>query len=304
VSRPAIPFFRILAAGAFAQSLEARQRRDTREVTRDLGITPIRRANRFINLAVIGAELCRRDMTPSPLPSHAGVYLATAHGSFTDTVTLMWNQLHEQLPVTPFRFVNVLSNVAGFHVAASLDIHGENLAISRLHGAFDAALELASLDLALNEGACALVGGVDEGDESLELHRRRTGTPLRRCPGEGAGWLALEAATERDSADLIHLGDYRDWRDVRRLIRETAADVIAAGPGVWHRPESLAGIAGSMPCRDYHEEFGWSPTNTAVIMAEHHCNGKGWLLHLDRTGPQRQWRLWLVRSSRGMPRPS
>lgn len=294
MSRPAIPHFRILGAGAFAQSMAADRRRPLKEVMSALGIPTIRRANRYINLAVTAAQLCGRDLR-EPLPPNTGVYLATAHGSFTDTVTLIQDQVRDNLPVTPFRFVNVLSNVAGFHVAATLGTEGENLAVSRLHGAFDAALEIASIELALHEQTCVLVGGVDEGDDDLEQHRLRTGTPARRMPGEGAGWLALSRAENRATADLLHLGDFADWRQVRRRIVEAQPDLVAAGPGVWHRPGSLAGVAASMPCWDYHDDIGWSPTNTAVAMAEHHRNGKGWLLHLDRTGPQRQWRLWLVR---------
>lgn len=294
MSRPAIPYFRILGADAFAQSMAVDKRRTLQEVMQALNTSPIRRVNRYITLATIAAQLCGRNLS-EPLPRNTGVYLATAHGSFTDTVTLIRDQVRDNLPVTPFRFVNVLSNVAGFHVAATLGTEGENLAVSRLHGAFDAALELASIDLALREQACVLVGGVDEGDDSLELHRRRTGTPTRRVPGEGAGWLALSRAENQTTADLIHLGDFAGWRQARHHIMKAQPDLVAAGPSVWHRPESLKGIAGPIPCWDYHDEFGWSPTNTAVAMAEHHRKGKGWLLHLDRSGPQRQWRLWLVR---------
>ncbi|MDQ2070002.1 beta-ketoacyl synthase N-terminal-like domain-containing protein [Natronospira bacteriovora] len=296
----ALQQYRIRAAGVFAQVLSEDRRRELREVMAELAVTPLRRSNRFISLAVLAAELCQRDLGHPP-PADAGVYLATAHGSFTDTVTLLRHQLVNQQPVTPFRFVNVLSNVAGFHVAARLGTQGENLAISRLRGAFDAAIETASLDLALGKNDCALVGGVDEGDDCLTLHRQRTGTPRDRQPGEGAGWLVLAPARVGEPADLEHLGDFLDWQAVRATIDTRSPDWIAAGPESWHRPASLPKAFPDIPCWDYHDHMGWSPTNTAAAFARHHLNGRGRLLHLDRSAPGGAWRLWLLHARHHEP---
>lgn len=295
---PALTSVRIHAAGSFGQPLTERDDRPLRQVMTELGIPPLRRANRFISLAVIGATLCRRDLAGDP-PERTGVYVGSSQGSLVDTVGILNAQANDDAAVTPFRFVNVLSNMAGFHVAARQGLSRQNLTVSRLHGPFDAALETALLDLALGQVDRALVGGVDEGDESIELHRRRTRTPARREPGEGAGWLLLgRDETETGPGQLRHLGDFARWPDVRERLGLLGTAAVTAGPHVWHRPESLVRAFPTRHVWDYHRVFGFSPTGPALAFAHHITRGTGRLVHIDRTGTGGRWRLWLVESER------
>lgn len=288
----------IHAAGLFGQRLDRHEAIALRDIMRDEAMPPLRRANHYIRLAVIGATRCCRALG-GPLPERTGVYLATGYGSLVDTLTLMREQGCDGLPVTPFRFVNVLSNIAGFHVAGQNGIHGENLALSRLRGPLDAAIEAAVMDLTLGRVERALVGSVDEGDETVEGHRRRTRTPAGRMPGEGAGWLLLGQADGTDRARLHHLGDTGSWRIARAMIEAERPDHLAAGPHAWHRPASLQRAFPGIPVWDYHEEFGWSPTGPALAFAAHASRGAGRLLHLDRTAADGGWRLWRVDASAG-----
>lgn len=289
---------RIHAAGLFGQRLDRRKEIALRDVMRDEAMPPLRRANRYIRLAVIGATRCCRALG-APLPERTGVYLATGHGSLVDTITLMREQGCDELPATPFRFVNVLSNIAGFHVAGQSGIHGENLALARLRGPLDAAIEAAMMDLALGRVERALVGCVDEGDETLEDHRRRTRTPAARMPGEGAGWLLLGPADGTDGTRLHHLGDTGSWRTARTMIEAERPDRLAAGPHAWQRPASLQRAFPGIPVWDYHADYGWSPTGQALAFAAHASRGRGSLLHLDRTAADGGWRLWRVDASAG-----
>lgn len=294
----ALETIRIHAAGLFGMRLDRRDEVALRNVMRDEAMPPLRRANRYIRLGVIGATRCCRALG-EPLPERTGVYLGTGHGSLVDTLALMREQGCDDLPVTPFRFVNVLSNIAGFHVAGQHGIHGENLALARLHGPLDAAIEAAVMDLALGRVNRALVGGVDEGDETIEAHRRRTRTPAARMPGEGAGWLLLGRGEGTDGARLHHVGDTGSWRTVRAMIEAERPDRLAAGPHAWGRPTSLQRAFPKHSVWDYHEEFGWSPTGPALAFAAHASRGRGRLLHLDRTAPDGGWRLWRVDASAG-----
>nr|WP_301288431.1 beta-ketoacyl synthase N-terminal-like domain-containing protein [Natronospira proteinivora] len=244
-------------------------------------------------MAVLGAHRCRRHYS-GKLPDDCGTYLATAHGSFTDTVRLLEDQVQRHLPITPFRFVNVLSNIAGFHVAAHLGTSGENLAIARLKGAFDAALETAAMDLALGQTDCAMVGGVDEGDDDLALHRSRTKTPEGRIPGEGSGWLLLTADLHQEGALLQHGGDYGDPSVLADALHDARPDCLAVGTSADRHPASLQAAFPNYAVWDYHQTQGWILSNPAMAFAEHICNGAGRLAHIDQTGPQGQWRLWLL----------
>lgn len=294
---PALTSVRIHAAGGFGQPLAGREDRPLRQVMAELEIPPLRRANRFISLAVIGATLCRRNLA-GELPEHTGVYVGSSQGCMVDTAGIINTQANND-PITPFRFVNVLSNMAGFHVAGRQALSQQNLTVSRLHGPFDAALETALLDLALGQVDRALVGSVDEGDESIELHRRRTRTPVRREPGEGAGWLLLgRDETETGRGQLTHLGDFARWADVRERLGVLGPADVTAGPHVWHRPESLARAFPTRHVWDYHRVFGFSPTGPALAFAHHVNEGSGRLVHIDRTGSHGSWRLWLVESER------
>lgn len=295
---PALTRVRIHAAGGFSQRLAEREDRSLRQLMTELEIPPLRRANRFISLAVIGATLCRRNLAGDP-PEATGIYVGSSQGSLVDTLGIINAQADDDAAVTPFRFVNVLSNMAGFHVAARQGLSRQNLTVSRLHGPFDAALETALLDLALGQVERALVGGVDEGDENIELHRRRTRTPACREPGEGAGWLLLgRDETAQGRGRLTHLGDLARWADVRERLGFLGSATITAGPHIWHRPDSLKKAFPTRRVWDYHRDFGFSPTGPALAFAHHVNEGSGRLVHIDRTGPRGSWRLWLVESDR------
>jgi len=292
VTGPALTRFQVLAAGQFSRRLDDAASQDLRQVMKADGLSPIRRANRFITLAVLGAQRCHRAFA-GELPGDCGTYLATAHGSFTDTVRLLEDQVHRQLPVTPFRFVNVLSNIAGFHVAAQLGIAGENLALARLNSPFDAALEAAGMDLALGQSCYAMVGGVDEGDACIDLHRGRTKTPEGRTPGEGSGWLLMSAETGPGPC-LIHGGDFTDQAALGVALREARPRRLAAGTLAFQQAGELQAAFPDFAVWDYHQTQGWILSNPAMAFAHHIQHGSGRLAHIDRSGPQGQWRLWLL----------
>jgi len=298
VTHLALNRFRILAAGHFCRRLDEEAHKDLRALFKDEGFAPIRRGNRFIHLAVLAAERCRRNAN-APIPKQTASYLATAHGCFADTVQLLEDQLHHQLPVTPFRFVNVLSNIAGFHVADRLALEGENIAISREYSAYDAALEAASLGLALGSCPMALVGSVDEADETLSLHRHRTATPATRIPGEGSAWLLLSADDggpddHNNGPRLIHQGDFKDCASLNKALADCQPDHLAAGPHGFAEHRQLAETFPGYSLWDYHQAQGWIWSNPAMAFAQHVASGQGRLAHVDRMAADGPWRLWIL----------
>ena len=148
----------------------------------------VRRITRFIQLALIGAGKC---VGQASLPENTAVYLASGSGDIGVASDVMAEMLRDSEAVRPLSFVNAVSNSACFYIAKRYGLKAQSCFVSRTHASFQAALELASLDMTLGRVESALVGGVDIVGHPLELHWRRLklehGTPV----GEGSHWLWL-----------------------------------------------------------------------------------------------------------------
>ncbi|MGM0593520.1 MAG: beta-ketoacyl synthase N-terminal-like domain-containing protein [Pseudomonadota bacterium] len=155
---------------------------------REAGMSDLRRSNRFTALALLGALRC---CAGRELPSQCGLYLSSASGGINDTATLLQELIRDRLAPMPLHFINVSSNIAGFSVARELGLHGRNLAVSRLDGGFDCAMELALMDLQAGSVPMALVGVVEECAQPLSSHRRRLGVEATTPLAEQSSWLLL-----------------------------------------------------------------------------------------------------------------
>jgi len=183
---------------------------------------PPRRINRLTELALLGAHQCLKGSRPQP---RCPLYLALTHGCVADGVALVTHVVTTGLPPSPIGFINMSSNMAGFHVAAALGLRGSNQSLAADDFSFEAALELASL----GHEQCPqrLIGAVEECAWPLAEHRRRLGLPADRALAECSHWLFVD---QEASAPLATI----QW--VRRYENEAAArDALAR--------ERLAGLA-------------------------------------------------------------
>ena len=164
---------------------------DLKELTRSMAGQSLRQASRFVELAVIGAQLCLQRLTRQGFALTA-VYLGTGLAEVRKT-TALFSQVMPPGPgmTSPFDFINAANNMAAFHVAKRAQFSARNLTITAEDFSFEWALHLALEDLRNNAYDQALVGGVDENSQPREDHLRRIALRPDQPMGEGSGWLYL-----------------------------------------------------------------------------------------------------------------
>ncbi len=130
-----------------------------KEILKNESGKSFRRINRFIYLTLIGAlGLAKK----TEVGSDTALYLATNYGSIASTIGSLTDVYEAKSLPMPIDFINTASNIGGFYVASELGLTAKNLCISAGEQSFEAALELAALDIESGEVSMALVGGVDE----------------------------------------------------------------------------------------------------------------------------------------------
>ena len=162
-----------------------------KELTRSVVGLALRQASHFVELAVIGAQLCLQRLA---LPTHAltAVYLGTGLAEVNKTSALFDQVLPPGLGLaSPFDFINASNNMAAFYVAKRAQFSARNLTITEEEFSFEWALRLAQQDLRYTNFDQALVGGVDESARPRAEHLRRISLRPDQPIGEGSGWLYL-----------------------------------------------------------------------------------------------------------------
>lgn len=257
-----------------------------RDAVKEATGVSLRRVNRPIQLALIGAVRCARDVALEPA---CGLYLASGQGALQDSVDVFTQMFVDGQAPKPISFVNTLSNTSCFYVAKTLGLSGPNQFVSSSALPFESALSLALLDLARGRIAQALVGGVDECVLPLADHRKRLRTPDDAPLGEGSHWLCLERdpssekslSLEQDLSleldvphahDLGHLHAVRElpspdalvaW--LRSLRSEAATWAVAFGSGIADADRGwLTNAAGGLPIVDYRPHAAYYETVTGA----------------------------------------
>lgn len=149
----------------------------------------VRRVDRFIQLALVGAARC---VGSRELPAGCGVYLASGMGPVDSTAVVQEQMFRHGVLPKPAQFINTLANTAGFYIARNFGLDSQCLFISRGYASFEAALDLACEDLVSRRVPMALVGGVDQCTLPLNAHARRLHHPDAPVLAEGSQWLLLE----------------------------------------------------------------------------------------------------------------
>lgn len=179
----------IVAAAGFVQ-LAGDTPVSLREELRTLTPNAPRRINRLSELGLIGAHRC---VAGRHLADDTAVVVATTTGCLNDSVQLL-RAVGERRPPMPMDFINVSSNMTGFHLAAGLRLHSSNQVVASADFAWEAAIEVAMLG-----SRRFLVGAIEECTWPLEQQRERLGLAADAPIAESSQWLWVD----RDAATPI-----------------------------------------------------------------------------------------------------
>jgi len=140
--------------------------------------TKFNRTDNFINLVLLGAQNCVKDIS---LDKDTSIYIASRNGNLNTTFKVMDSIfLKHKLPM-PFNFLNSVNAAILFFVAKCFRIEGKTLFVDR----FDSAFPQAVVDL--KQGKTVLLGVVEEVMDDLEFYRSRFGDKLE----ESSRWLLI-----------------------------------------------------------------------------------------------------------------
>lgn len=186
----------------------------------------LRRINRYIELALYGALHCGR--AAGGVAPDTALYLASEAPMLADCVRALRGVIGEQRPPTPFEFMNISGNMAGFYIAQQLKMLGPQLALHRRGAGFECALEM--LQLASGAHRHALLGYVEEGVWPLDEQRIRLRLSPDRALVECSHWLYLDAdcATPLACVESLPLAASADG--LAEHLRTAACDAVLFEP--------------------------------------------------------------------------
>jgi len=140
---------------------------DFRDLVAQISGQTLRRVSRFGALALAGAYACAKNA--GALKPDCAVYFCSEQPNLNDMARTVHGITIDRRPQTPFDFLNISSNVTGFHVARHLGLNGANLTLCRSDASFEAGLELAMLDAPPR--SAVLVGYVEDSARPLWQQR-------------------------------------------------------------------------------------------------------------------------------------
>lgn len=179
----------IVAAAGFVQ-LAGDTPASLRDELRAVTPSAPRRLNRLSELGLIGAHRC---VAGRDLNGDTAVVVATTTGCLNDSVQLL-RAVGQRRPPMPMDFINVSSNMTGFHLAAGLRLHSSNQVVASADFAWEAAIEVAMLG-----SRRFLVGAIEECTWPLAQQRERLGLAHDTPILESSQWLWVD----RDAASPI-----------------------------------------------------------------------------------------------------
>ncbi len=155
--------------------------KDTLSIKKPLLKKKFNRTDNFIDLALLGAQQCVKDI---PLAKQSSIYLASRNGNLNTTLKVLDTIfLQNKLPM-PFQFLNTVNAAKLFYLAKSFSVEGKTLFVDR----FESALPQAFVDV--QKGKTVLLGIVSEVIEDLNLHEKRFGLKEKE---EESRWILLSS---------------------------------------------------------------------------------------------------------------
>ena len=199
---------RIIATGSYCREVSV-ELPPLRSLAREATGFSVRRIGRFVQLALVGAGRCVSGLT---LPADTATYFTSGRGDLESTLDVLVQVCERGGAPSPFGFINTVGYSACFHVAQIFGLRGRSLFVTSRYGPLEAALRLASLDMALGGVRTALLGSVDMCTAPVAAHRTRIGVAADTPVGEASHWFLL-AADERFGATLGVVRSVRSFTD-------------------------------------------------------------------------------------------
>jgi hypothetical protein len=167
----------------------------------------VRRIDRFIQLALIGAARSVRVAKPD---RDTAVYLGSGRGDLEVIIAVMQSLLRDGQPPKPLSFINTVSNASCYYVAQTLKLAGRSSFVCNRYFAFESILELASLDVASGEVGSALIGTVDVVVPPLAGHRLRLDLDPSTPVADASHWLLVRSDDEGALCQLLAVESFID----------------------------------------------------------------------------------------------
>lgn len=256
--------------------------------------SPVRRIGRFIQLALIGAGRCARQVA---LPPDAAVFLGSGRGDLEVAMEVLQSIVRDGRAPKPLSFVNTVSNAACFYVAQSLKLTSQSTFVCNRFFALETMLQLAKLDLERGDLDNALVGTVDVVVPPLAAHRMRLGLDAETPVADASHWLLLQTrASSAMRGRLLAVEHFPDMEALRAWLAEQAVDArwkLATGQFMpraeadeWQRALGLEDF-------DYLTGRPYYDSQSGAAIGEFLRREKGTLLHLNRD-PSGRYQAMLV----------
>lgn len=139
------------------------------------------RSDNFINLALLGAQQCMKDIE---IDKQSSIYIASRNGNINSTIKVLDAIfLQDRLPM-PFNFLNSVNASTLFFIAQNFNIEGKTVFVDK----FESALIQAFVDV--QNGKTVLIGTVEEAISDLALHQKKFGLQNIK---EHSKWLLISS---------------------------------------------------------------------------------------------------------------
>ncbi len=173
---------------------------DLKQELERLSNQKFRRINRYILLALCGVF---RLPSIGAVPPSSGLYIGTKNGCITETVSMLGQIYRDSLLPMPFTFIASSSNMASYHIASALRLHGGNYTLSHASAPFETAFASAYRDIVAGKCDTALAGCTDEAALPLEAFKESVGMEAVRDPQEGGYWVHLTTRPRAPIAEVV-----------------------------------------------------------------------------------------------------
>ncbi|NOZ90951.1 MAG: hypothetical protein GXO60_06675 [Epsilonproteobacteria bacterium] len=122
------------------------------------------RTDNFINLALLGAQRCMKDIK---INKDSSIYISSKNGNMNSTIKVLEAIFLENKLPMPFNFLNSVNASTLFFIAQNFNIEGKTIFINN----FESAIVQAYIDVLNNK--TTLIGNVDEAISDCELRQKR-----------------------------------------------------------------------------------------------------------------------------------
>ena len=242
-----------------------------------------RRTNHFIQLAVLGAHKAAHGLH---LPEQTAIYMTSGQGNISVFDQICTQRLiHHMLP-RPVDFINLLSNSAGFYVAAHLGLHGKNISVTHHRFPVQMMLTAARNDIVPGKSGAekmVLVGAVDEWIPQQKRAAQLMGVAPETPLGEGSNWMLLSAEPGNSLGRLEIHPRTLNAKQLDKILASAGAGTRVSFSFTFPANEAAAVMKRHRHCRRFRYEdcCGYYETLSLYVLNRFVSREKGRLIHIE-----------------------